>query len=134
MKGLDITFYWWWLRKEDALDNAFSFLLALLHAFVKCSLKLRCSSIVIPSSFLIVVFLSRISWLFCLRLLDIGARFGQRYSKAFENEGGRWPGTCSPIFLRSKKTKVKQRKTRKSFKPETIKRLSPRSKYNPDFY
>ena len=38
-------------------------------------------------------------------------------------------GHGSPLFLRSKNKKVKQRKKRKSFKAEIIKRLSPRSKY-----
>ena len=38
--------------------------------------------------------------------------------------GGLWPS----YFLRSKKKKGKQRKKRKSFKAETIKKLSPRSK------
>ena len=38
--------------------------------------------------------------------------------------GGAWP----TIFLGTKKKKGKQRKNRKSFKAETIKKLSPRSK------
>ena len=41
---------------------------------------------------------------------------------------GRW-GAWSPTFLRSKKKKGRQRQKRKGFKAETIKRLSPRSKY-----
>ena len=44
---------------------------------------------------------------------------------------GRWHwGVCpSSTFLRSKKKKWKQMKKRKGLKAETIKRLSPRSKY-----
>ena len=39
--------------------------------------------------------------------------------------GGHGP----PLFVRSKKKKIRQRQKGKGFKTETIKRLSPRSKY-----
>ena len=42
--------------------------------------------------------------------------------------GGHVPPPPPPHFLRSKKKKGKQRKARKTFKAETIKRLSLRSK------
>ena len=42
---------------------------------------------------------------------------------------GRPGGHGPPTFLHSKKKKGKQREKRKGFKAETIKRLSPRSKY-----
>ena len=43
--------------------------------------------------------------------------------------GGSCPSPPSPTFLSSKKKKGRKRQKRKSFKAETIKRLSPRSKY-----
>ena len=41
---------------------------------------------------------------------------------------GHPPSPPPPFFLCSKKKKGRQREKRKTFKPETIKRLSPRSK------
>ena len=43
--------------------------------------------------------------------------------------GGNAPPPPSPNFLRSKKKKGKQMQKRKGFKVETMKRLSPGSKY-----
>ena len=55
MKDFDTTFRFWYVRREDTLNNALNFLLANLHTFVICSLKLRCSSLVTSSSYLVAV-------------------------------------------------------------------------------
>ena len=59
----------------------------------------------------------------------LGKGFLKICSKFRAGDTGGPGGTCSPpLFLRGKKKKGKQRKARKNFKAETIKRLSLRSK------
>ena len=54
--------------------------------------------------------------------------YTMRLIRAGDTEGGWGEGHGTPTFLRSKKKKGKQWEKRKTFKAETIKRLSPRSK------
>ena len=56
------TLFCWYQKGKGTFENKLNFLLTFLHLFLTCSLKLRCCYVVISCSFLVIAFLSQISW------------------------------------------------------------------------